>query len=64
MCSDKLRDRVAILDLSGPKIYTIFNGNPMDGAVEKILKIKLSRLFKIAILELWFHEKRAQIQSK
>ena len=54
ICSDKLRARVAILDLRGPKVYNIF----------KILKFMLSRLFKIAILELRFHGKRAQILSK
>ena len=40
--SNKLRARVAILDLREPKVYNIF----------KILKFMLSRLFKIAISEL------------
>ena len=42
--------RVASLDLSGLKL-NIFNGTTMVGAVGKILKIMLSRLFQIAILE-------------
>ena len=41
-----------MLDLRGLKVYNIFNGTTMVGAVEKILKIMLSRLFKIAISEL------------
>ena len=49
--SDKLRARVASLDLRGLKVYNIFNGTTMVGAVEKILKIMLSRMFQIAILE-------------
>ena len=49
--SDKLRALVAILDLRGLKVYNIFNGTTMVGAVEKILKIMLSRLFQTAILE-------------
>ena len=49
--SDKLRGRVAVVDLRGLKVYNIFNGTTMVGAVEKILKIMLSRLFQTAILE-------------
>ena len=49
--SDKLRARVASLDLRGLKVYNIFNGTTMVGAVEKILKIMLSRLFQTPILE-------------
>ena len=48
--SDKLRALVAILDLRGLKVYNIFNGTTMVGAVEKILKIMLSRLFQTAII--------------
>ena len=50
--SDKLRSRRAILDLRGLKVYSIFNGTTMAGAVGKTLKIMLARLFQIAILEL------------
>ena len=57
---NKLRANVAILDLRGLKVYNIFNGTIMVGAVGKILKIVLSRLFQIAILEL----SHAQISSK
>ena len=50
--SDKLRARVVSLDLRGLKVYNIFNGTTMVGAVGKILRIMLSRLFQIAILKL------------
>ena len=62
--SDKIRDRVAILYLRGLKVCNIFYGTPMVGAVGKILKTLIARLFQIAILELWFHGKRAKIRSK
>ena len=62
--SDKLRARVAILDLRDLQVYNIFNGTTMVGADGKILKIMPSRLFQIAILESIFHGKRAQIRSK
>ena len=39
-------------DKRGLKVYNIFNGTTMVGAVGKILKIMLARLFQIAILEL------------
>ena len=42
------RARVTSLGLRGLKVYNIFNGTTMIG---KILKIMLSRLFQIAILE-------------
>ena len=38
ICSDKLRNRVAMLDLKGLKVYNIFDGTTMAGAVGKILK--------------------------
>ena len=47
--SDKLKARVASLDLRGLKVYNIFNGTTMVGALGKIM---LSRMFQIAILEL------------
>ena len=50
--SNKLRARVAILDLRQLKVYIVFNGTTMVGAVVKILKIMLARLSQIAILEL------------
>ena len=50
--SNNLRARVAILDLRGLQVYNIFNGTTMVGAVGKILKIMIARLFQIAILEL------------
>ena len=50
--SDKLRARVVILNLRGLKGCNIFNSTTMVGAVGKILKIMLARLFQIAILEL------------
>ena len=50
--SDKLRDHVVILNLRGLKGCNNFNGTTMVGAVGKILKIMLARLFQIAISEL------------
>ena len=52
VCSDKLRARVAMLDLRRLKVYNIFNGTTMVGAVGKILKSMPSRSFQITILEL------------
>ena len=43
--SDKLRARVPILDLRGLQVYNIFNDTTMVGAVGKILKIMIARLF-------------------
>ena len=50
--SDKLRARVASLNLRGLKGCNIFNGTTMVGAIGKILKIMIARLFQITILEL------------
>ena len=50
--SNKLRSRVAIPDSRGVKVYSIFNGTTIAGAVGKILKIMLAIMFQIAILEL------------
>ena len=46
--SDKLRACVAVLDLRGLQVYNI---STMVGAVGKILKIMIARLFKTTILE-------------
>ena len=48
--SDKLRVRVAIIDLRGLKFYNIFNGTIVFGAVGEILEIMLSRFLQSAIL--------------
>ena len=51
MNSDKLRARVAIIDLRGLEFHNIFNGTTVVGAVGQILKIMLSILLQSAILK-------------